>query len=63
MNKRNVLYITIAALIIGALAIYLNADSISLTLPPWDFCGWHETKAGTAFDCIAYDADVWAIKR
>jgi hypothetical protein len=62
MNKRNVLYITLAALVIGALAIYLNADTISLTLPPWDFCGWHETKAGTAFDCIAYDVNVWALK-
>lgn len=50
--------VTLASLV----ALYFAVDAISLTLPPWDYCGWHETKAGTAFDCIRFDVTPVTLK-
>jgi len=50
-------------LMLAAMFAYSYADFISITAPPWDACGFTETKAGTAFNCIRFDTDVIIIKR
>lgn len=57
------LSITLAVIAFTAMAtLYLYADVISVSLPPWDMCGFNETKAGHAFVCIGYDVDTFRIK-
>lgn len=52
----------LAALVIGLLALYLYADTIAITAPPWDYCGFHATHAGRALDCIRFDVDLINLK-
>lgn len=52
----------IGLLVLAALAFYIYADAITITAPPWDFCGFNRTHIGNSFTCIAFDSDVVIIK-
>ena len=58
----NMVYLVIALALYAVLATYAAMDYIAITAPPWDYCGIHQTKAGTAFDCIRFGTDVVIIK-
>jgi hypothetical protein len=60
--KPNTIYLLIALLCFAVIALYIYADAIAITAPPWDFCGFNQTHIGTSFTCIAFDSDVVIIK-
>ena len=61
--NRNLFNWFVVVMLASLVTLYFAVDTISLTLPPWDYCGWHETKAGTAFDCIQFDVETIVLKR
>jgi hypothetical protein len=57
------IYAWLTALLVGVLlAAYLYADAISITAPPWDYCGFTTNHIGRSFTCIAFDVEPTILK-
>lgn len=42
--------------------MFYSLDSISITAPPWDYCGFTHNHIGTSFTCIQFDVEPWILK-
>ena len=60
--RPNTIYLIIALILFSIVALFIYADTIAITAPPWDYCGFTQTHIGDSFVCIGFDQDVSIIK-